>query len=116
MLKKKIVLDSLFQRPYHDEHTSSRLITEVKHHWARSVLRWVTAWEHRVSLVPFSGCRYRLIYSLPQACIFQRLNFKLDGWVGDRLGTPRIVGSIFRLSLSIDLLTPSSLHFPTFQL
>ena len=30
--------------------TSSRPITEVKQRWARSVLGWVTAWEHRVSL------------------------------------------------------------------
>ena len=41
------------QRPYHVEHTSSRLITEVKQRWARLVLGWVTAWEHRVLLVFF---------------------------------------------------------------
>ena len=35
-------------RPYHVENTSSRLITEVKQHWALWVLGWVTAWEHRV--------------------------------------------------------------------
>ena len=74
VLKKKIVLDSLFQRPYHDEHTSSRLITEVKHHWARSVLRWVTAWEHRVSLAPFSGCRYRLIYTFSLKIAFSNVS------------------------------------------
>ena len=38
------------QRPYHAEHTSSRPITEVKQHWAQSVLGWVTAWEHWVLL------------------------------------------------------------------
>ena len=38
------------QRPYHIENTSSRPITEVKQCWARSVLGWVTAWEHRVQL------------------------------------------------------------------
>ena len=38
------------QRPYHVEHTSSRPITEVKQHWARIVLGWETAWEHRVLL------------------------------------------------------------------
>lgn len=38
------------QRPYHREYTGSRLITEVKHGWAWSVLAWVTCWEHRVSL------------------------------------------------------------------
>ena len=32
-------------RPYHDEYTRSRLITEVKHRRARIVLGWVTAWE-----------------------------------------------------------------------
>ena len=30
---------------YHDENTRSRLITEVKHHRARIVLGWGTAWE-----------------------------------------------------------------------
>ena len=38
------------QRPYHVEHTGSRPITEVKQRRARSVLGWVTAWEHRVPL------------------------------------------------------------------
>ena len=38
------------QRPYHVENTGSRPITEVKQHRARSVLGWVTAWEHRVPL------------------------------------------------------------------
>ena len=45
---------SLFrQRPYHAEHTGSRLITAVKQRWARLVLGWVTAWEHRVLLAFF---------------------------------------------------------------
>ena len=35
-------------RPYHVENTSSRLITEVKQHWAMLVLGWVTAWEYMV--------------------------------------------------------------------
>ena len=35
-------------RPYHDEYTRSRLITEVKHRRARIVLGWGTAWEHLV--------------------------------------------------------------------
>ena len=35
-------------RPYHVESTSSRLITEVKQHWAVLVLGWVTAWEYTV--------------------------------------------------------------------
>ena len=37
-------------QPYHVECTSSRLITEVKQHWAELVLGWVTAWEHSVLL------------------------------------------------------------------
>jgi hypothetical protein len=41
------------QRPYHVENTGSRPITEVKQRRARSVLGWVTAWEHRVSLAFF---------------------------------------------------------------
>ena len=43
------------QRPYHGEHTSSRLITEVKQRWAGLVLGWVTAWEPPVPLAPFSA-------------------------------------------------------------
>ena len=41
------------QRPYHVENTGSRPITEVKQRWARLVLGWVTAWEHRVLLALF---------------------------------------------------------------
>ena len=41
------------QRPYHIEHTGSRLITAVKQRWAWLVLGWVTAWEHHVLLVFF---------------------------------------------------------------
>ena len=32
-------------RPYYDENTRSRPITEVKHHRAGIVLGWGTAWE-----------------------------------------------------------------------
>ena len=35
-------------RPHHNEHTRSRLITEVKHCRAMIVLGWGTAWEHLV--------------------------------------------------------------------
>ena len=45
----------LWQRPYHVEPTSSRLITEVKQRWAWLVLGWVTAWEHQVLLSNFSS-------------------------------------------------------------
>ena len=38
--------DSL--RPYHPEHTRSRLISEVKQGWAWLVLGWETAWEYQV--------------------------------------------------------------------
>ena len=38
------------QRPYHNESTDSRPITDVKQRRARLVLGWVTAWEHRVLL------------------------------------------------------------------
>ena len=36
-------------RPYHDENTRSRPITEVKHRRAGIVLGWGTAWELPVS-------------------------------------------------------------------
>ena len=48
--KERILRPYLWQRPYHVENTSSRPITEVKQRWARLVLGWVTAWEHRVLL------------------------------------------------------------------
>ena len=38
------------QRPYHAEYIGSRPITEIKQRRARLVLRWGTAWEHRVLL------------------------------------------------------------------
>ena len=42
-------IDRQCLRPYHDERTRSRLITEVKHRRAGIVLGWGTAWEHPVS-------------------------------------------------------------------
>ena len=53
MILRELLLISVVQRPYHVERTGSRPITEVKQHWARLVLRWVTAWEHRVLLFYF---------------------------------------------------------------
>ena len=41
----KIFVDFCRLRPYHDEYTRSRPITEVKHRRARIVLGWGTAWE-----------------------------------------------------------------------
>jgi len=53
-LKNMIVYKFLFtyyrQRPYHAEYIGSRPITEIKQRRARLVLRWGTAWEHRVLL------------------------------------------------------------------
>ena len=55
------------QRPYHVENTSSRPITEVKQHWARLVLGWVTAWEHWVLLsFAFPSSVSWLLYSVQQ--------------------------------------------------
>ena len=36
------------ERPYHDDNTASRLLSEVKHRRARLVLRWGTTLESRV--------------------------------------------------------------------
>ena len=44
-----LIGNSYCLRPYHDEYTRSRPITEVKHRRARTVLGWGTAWEHLVS-------------------------------------------------------------------
>ncbi|GAU99852.1 hypothetical protein RvY_10792 [Ramazzottius varieornatus] len=45
-------------RPYHVECSRSRSISEDKLRRARLVLRWVTAWEHRVLQALFFA-RYR---------------------------------------------------------
>ena len=42
-------------RSYHGESTGSHPNSEVKHHWACSVLRWGTTWESQVSNV-FAFC------------------------------------------------------------
>ena len=52
-LISRIFTSAFCQRPYHAEYTGSRLITAVKQRWARLVLGWVTAWEHRVLLAFF---------------------------------------------------------------
>ena len=62
-------------RPYHVENTGSCLITQVKQRRARSVLGWVTAWEHRVpSAFSFShlasGCR-------SICCVLLQVGFRL---------------------------------------
>ena len=41
------------QRPYHAGPTASLPYSEVKQRWVRIVLRWVTAWEHRMPLASF---------------------------------------------------------------
>ena len=38
-------------RSYHGESTGSHPNSEVKHHWACSVLRWGTTWESQVTYV-----------------------------------------------------------------
>ena len=43
------------ERSYHGETTGSHPNSEVKHHWACSVLRWGTTWESQVSNV-FAFC------------------------------------------------------------
>ena len=61
---------SFSQRPYHVESTQSRQILEVTQRRARSVLGWVTAWEHRVLLAFFNYCDF--FFSLfPSKIIFQ---------------------------------------------
>ena len=48
--KRRLCSLFFWQRPYHIEYTSSRLIAEVKQCRAWSVLGWETAWEHWVLL------------------------------------------------------------------
>ena len=42
------------ERPYHDDSTASRLLSEVKHRRAQLVLRWGTTLESWVLFLPFS--------------------------------------------------------------
>ena len=53
--------DSVGLRPYHVECSRSRSISEDKLRRARLVLRWVTAWEHRVLQASFCTCPYRIL-------------------------------------------------------
>ena len=49
---------TLIIRSYHGESTGSHPNSEVKHHWACSVLRWGTTWESQVTYVlHFAGAR-----------------------------------------------------------
>ena len=48
-------------RSYHGESTGSHPNSEVKHHWACSVLRWGTTWESQVSNV-FAVLRCREVF------------------------------------------------------
>ena len=46
---KKLAASNILRlRTYHQEKTGSRLITEVKSGWAKSVLGWVSTWEYFV--------------------------------------------------------------------
>ena len=56
------------ERPYHDDNTASRLLSEVKHRRARLVLRWGTTLESRVLFF----CRFPL---------FQHWETTLKSWV-----------------------------------
>ena len=48
-LSEKLAASNILRlRPYHQEKTGSRLITEVKSCWAKLVLGWLTAWEYFV--------------------------------------------------------------------
>ena len=49
------------ERPYHDDSTASRLLSEVKHRRAQLVLRWGTTLESWVLLLPFSFFPYILL-------------------------------------------------------
>ena len=76
-LEGEISLLNNQQRPCHVEHTSSRPITEVKQHWARLVLGWETAWEHRVLLFLFFCI---LIISILFHYIIMFNNYYIDGY------------------------------------
>ena len=47
------------ERPYHDDSTASRLLSEVKHHRAQLVLRWGTTLESCVLFFAYWRCHTR---------------------------------------------------------
>ena len=55
-----IYYETVFQkeRPYHDDSTASRLLSEVKHRRARLVLRWGTTLESLVLFFFFPFLKY----------------------------------------------------------
>ena len=63
------------ERPYHDDSTASRLLSEVKHHRARLVLRWGTTLESRALFFchPLSFCLFPC--SSPCFCSFHSFYF-----------------------------------------
>ena len=60
------VTPSQQERPYHDDSTASRLLSEVKHRRARLVLRWGTTLESRVLFFCYYYyfCRGRSLFLL----------------------------------------------------
>jgi hypothetical protein len=55
--------NTMQERPYHDDSTASRLLSEVKHRRARLVLRWGTTLESRV-LFFFDFFSFSLVFRL----------------------------------------------------
>ena len=83
------------ERPYHDDNTASRLLSEVKHHRARLVLRWGTTLESRVLFF----CSFALLlfcsFALLLFCSFATLVPPLI----PRYGYPRDMYGLFFLSV-----------------
>jgi hypothetical protein len=70
------------QGPYHVERTGSRPIIEVKQHWARLVLGWVTAWESRVPLAFLFANSHPIPSSrVAFCCVLNSLSFLFKGSV-----------------------------------
>ena len=111
------------QRPYHVENTSSRLITEVKQHRARSVLGWETAWEHWVllSLLHLTASRISMIErkstNHSDSSISTFMNAATGHWPPrDSDSDPHEDGGEFCLSLISSLLLSSPSRNLTFRL
>ena len=70
------------ERPYHDDSTASRLLSEVKHRRARLVLRWGTTLESRV-LFFLLFCRrliFRHSYCESHVRLHERMREILPRW------------------------------------
>ena len=104
MLRRNIHVRWFFkreqERPYHDDSTASRLLSEDKHHRARLVLRWGTTLESRVLFFLSPILRHCMVPELPLSSAVSVHSTKFYYQVNEESGTSYGIGdfSIYFLS------------------